>query len=298
MSIKQFNIRLIKKIPVLLNQVQHKRSQELQNEKTMLQKRYEGFLNTHHLWKNDTLFNLKPLEIKSYISKINIEIDENLRLGKYIERFVSFQLEQEDNISILAENIQIQNEKITLGELDCLLLKDKFPIHLEVIYKFYLYDDTVGNTEIEHFIGPNRKDALIEKLTKLKDKQLPLLYSKACKPYLDALALNLENITQHVYFKAQLFIPYNKQSIQLKTLNSDCIVGYYINKNDLRDFTDCKFYIPKKKDWLLLPHTNIAWLNLNDFQSIANDYFEQEFSTLCWIKSKKGELKKMFLVWW
>jgi len=62
-----------------------------------------------------------------------------------------------------------------VGELDCLILRDKKPIHLEVIYKFYLYDASVGDTEIAHFIGPNRKDSLIEKLTKLQEKQLPIL---------------------------------------------------------------------------------------------------------------------------
>ena len=149
----------------------------------MLQKRYEGFLKTPFLWKDAVVFNLQQFEIISKTNTIDINLNENLRLGKYVERLVSFELEQQTDISILAENIQIQDSKITLGELDCLLKKEDNPIHLEVIYKFYLYDDTVGDTEIDHFIGPNRKDSLIEKITKLKNKQLPLLYSDVCKPY-------------------------------------------------------------------------------------------------------------------
>lgn len=250
------------------------------------------------MWENDAIFRLKQFEIVSPSHKIDIAIDENLRLGKYVERLVSFELQQQEDISILAENIQIQQDKITLGELDCLLLKNDKPIHLEIIYKFYLYDTSVGTSEIDHFIGPNRKDSLIEKLTKLKDKQLPLLHSGFCKPYLENLKLKSETTEQQVYFKAQLFVPFSNQNVHLKALNSDCIVGFYINRDDLKGFNDCKFYIPNKKDWLLLPHTHVNWLDFQRFKEIAQDYIEQQFSALCWIKFNNGELKKVFLVWW
>jgi hypothetical protein len=108
-----------------------------------IQRRYEGFLQTNCLWKDKSVYNIQQFKIKSNSTKINIEIDGKLRLGKYIERFVSFQLKEENNISILSENIQIQKEKRTLGELDCVLLKNIKPIHLEIIYKFYLYDSTI-----------------------------------------------------------------------------------------------------------------------------------------------------------
>lgn len=264
----------------------------------MLQKRYEGFLNTPFLWKKDVVLKLNQFEIETTFNKIDLTIDENLRLGKYVEQLVSFQLKQQEDISVLAENIQIQNNKITLGELDCLLLKDNKTVHLEIIYKFYLYDDTVGENEIEHFIGPNRKDALTEKLTKLKDKQLPLLYNSHCKKYLDKLELKSEDIKQYVYFKAQLFVPYSNQNIQLKTLNTVCITGFYIKKNELTQFTNCKFYVPIKKDWLITPHANINWLNFSTFNTIANNYFDDKFSVLCWLKYKTGKIKKVFLVWW
>ncbi|XMO84953.1 DUF1853 family protein [Algibacter sp. AS12] len=264
----------------------------------MLQKRYEGFLKTPCLWLDEAVYNLQQFEVNSKVDKFDVEIDDNLRLGKYVERFVSFEIEQQPNLSVLAENIQIQDGKTTLGEIDCLLKRNGKPIHLEIIYKFYLYDASVGDTEIKHFIGPNRKDSLIEKLNKLKEKQLPLLYSNACKPYLETLELESENMSQQVYFKAQLFIPFSNLDIKLKTLNTDCIAGFYINQNDLHQFEGCKFYIPYKKDWLLLPHTHVNWLNFDSFIAKTNDYFEQKFSALCWVKFNTGELKKMFLVWW
>jgi len=264
----------------------------------MIQKRYEGFLNTSLLWKNDSVFGLTQFESNSESAQVELDIDDKLRLGKYIERFVSFELKQHDDISVLTENVQIQDGKRTLGELDCLLLKNNQPIHLEIIYKFYLYDSAVGETETEHFIGPNRKDSLIDKLTKLKEKQLPLLYTETCKTYLEEFNLLAENITQCVYFKAQLFVPYSNKDIVLNTLNTDCVAGYYINRQELEHFETCKFYIPNKKDWLVIPHQHVSWMSFQLFQNKAKDYFKQQFSPMCWIKFKNGAVKKVFLVWW
>lgn len=263
-----------------------------------IQKRFDGFLQTPCLWKDKKVFDMEHFNIKQKSSKIEINLNEKLRLGKYIERFVSFQLQNEESIEILAENIQIQQEKRTLGELDCILIENNKPVHLEIIYKFYLYDKRIGNNEIEHFIGPNRKDALLEKLTKLKEKQLPLLYSKECISYLENLKLDTTKIAQKVYFKAQLFVPLSCKNIQLKQLNTACIVGFYINTTELEQFFNCKFYIPDKKDWLMLPHKNVNWLSFSAFKNNAEDYLNRNFSPLCWIKNPNGEIKKFFLVWW
>ncbi|WP_341221288.1 DUF1853 family protein [Polaribacter atrinae] len=263
-----------------------------------IQKRYDGFLQTPCLWSDSIVYDLKQFEIELKSTKIDIDLNDKMRLGKYIERFVSFQLAQEKGISIVCENIQIQREKITLGELDCILLKEETPIHLEIIYKFYLYDASVGTSEIDHFIGPNRKDSLVEKLNKLKDKQLPLLYSDECVSYLKTINLKASKIEQQVYFKGQLFVPYFETDIQLSILNQDCVVGFYINKNELTQFKDCAFFIPNKKDWIVLPHKNVNWLNFNEFNQATEAYFQRKSSPLCWMKKQNGELVKIFLVWW
>ncbi len=263
-----------------------------------IQLQFDGFLQTHCLWTGNTIYELKQLNIKQKSHVFNLEINTKIRLGKYIERFVSYQLQQNESTKIIAENIQIQQNKITLGELDCILLKNDIPIHLEIIYKFYLYDSNVGTSEIDHFIGPNRKDSLGEKLTKLKEKQLPLLYSKECENYLNSIQLSSKNMEQQVYFKAQLFLPFSDKTIQLNKLNQNCCVGYYINRKELEEFSTCKFHIPNKKDWLVIPHKNVHWLSYGKTKEIFYDYLERQFSPLCWIKFHNGEIKKIFLVWW
>jgi hypothetical protein len=262
-----------------------------------VQQRYNGFLKTPCLWKKSPVYGMQQFEITSKSNKIDLDIDDKLRLGKYIERLVSFELSQNTSIKILTENLQIQKEKTTLGEIDCLLLQNGNPIHLEIIYKFYIYDASEGTSEIDFFIGPNRKDALIEKLKKLSQKQLPLLHSKHCEAHLEPLGLKASEIEQQVYFKAQLFVPFG-ETVDLTILNPDCIVGYYIKKENLPQLSDCKFYIPKKIDWIIEPHTQVDWLNYSSFTEVTSPILERQFSPLFWIKQPNGILSKYFLVWW
>lgn len=263
-----------------------------------IQLQYEGFIKTPCLWKSDAVYSLHQFDIEQNIRSFDKEIDTKLRLGKYIERFVSFQLSQVSNIEIIAENLQIQEGKQTVGELDCLLLQQGKPIHLEIIYKFYLYEQHANNNELYNWIGPNRKDSLVEKLEKLTHKQLPILHTTSCKGYLENLTLDPSQIKQQIYFKAQLFVPLNASLVNFSALNSDCIAGCYIRTNELHQFKDYKFYIPSKKDWLTAPHTSVNWLSYRDFLIESASYLQRQFSPLCWIKSNKGILKKCFLVWW
>ena len=262
-----------------------------------IQAQYSGFLQTSLLWENSVL-GLKQLKLPiKEMTVFNETISDTLRLGKRVERFVSHQLKQHAAIRVLIENIQIQNKKITVGELDCILNYDNNPIHLEIVYKFYLYDEQVGTTELDHWIGPNRKDSLISKLTKLKEKQLPLLYNLLTKPLLDSINLEVEDLQQFVCFKAQLFVPYQKE-VKFSLLNKECVNGFYITISELVQFTDCKFYIPSKINWLLEVQTQVKWMSYPLFLAEIHQIIEQKTAPLCWIKFPNGTLQKFFVVWW
>nr|WP_321235040.1 DUF1853 family protein [uncultured Psychroserpens sp.] len=263
-----------------------------------LQALYQAYCKTHLLWKAVTVSNLKQLEVPVNFSLVFLrKLERRLRLGQLAEQFVFNQIQSCETIELLAENIQIQNGKHTLGELDALLKIEKQPIHLEIIYKFYVYDDSLGNSEIERWIGPNRKDSLQEKLTKLKEKQLPLLYSETCKSTLKQLELDHLNFEQRVLFKAQLFVPY-QQEINFESLNEDCVCGFYISLKQLDAFKDCQFYIPAKLDWFLEPDDTIDWLSYFNFRTDSEGFLKNNQSPLFWIKDEAGELSKGFLVWW
>jgi len=260
-----------------------------------IQQQYQGFLNTNFLWKN-TFYGLKQFELATISTSIfQGKLTKNPRLGKRVESFVSCYLQQFETIKIIHENLQIQRGKITIGELDCILTQHNTPIHLEVIFKFYLYDKSVGFSEIEHWIGPNRTDSLDQKIEKLSSKQLPLLFKEETQKYID---IDVATIQQKVFFKAQLFVPYSNQNIQFEQLNSECISGFYLNQHELLEFADCKFYIPSKINWLLEPHKNVDWLSFVVFKEQTTSLLAAKRSPLCWVKQPNGALSKFFLVFW
>ncbi|MFK5958158.1 MAG: DUF1853 family protein [Lutibacter sp.] len=264
-----------------------------------IQLQYEGFLNTQQLWISDVVFGLTQIEIPiEKYSKFNATILKNLRLGKRVERFVKNELEKISSIKIVAENVQIQHNKITVGEIDFIIQQHKTPIHLEVVYKFYLYDETVGNTELEHWIGPNRKDSLVKKLTKLKEKQLPLIFRSQTKPYLDKLQIDTKKIEQQVYFKAQLFVPYNLKKSSFNLINNECIKGFYISFDRLIEFKNCKFHIPTKINWLQKVQVQTSWKTYNQISSKIELLIQNQTSPLCWLKYSNGEVDAFFIVWW
>lgn len=267
--------------------------------KKEIQLQYQGFLATPFLWEDNTAFGLEQFKLSTTKTTAFTEFNEKkLRLGKWIERFVVHQLQHEKDVQILAENIQILENKLTLGELDCLFIQGNTPVHLEISYKFYLYDATVGQTPLAHWIGPNRRDALVQKLTKLKEKQLPLLYHPSTQKVLESLKINVEDILQRIYVKAQLFIPIDTPKTSFPFVNNDCIVGYYVYPEQLQRFEGSKFYIPTKHQWLIQPHPQVDWLHYADFTKQLQTYLTQQNAPLCWVKQPNGTLLKVFVVWW
>ena len=101
----------------------------------LTQQRFYGFQNTPFLW-NGFLSELEQFESSTELLSIrekvpNLTHDKSaIRLGNYVERLVSYALHQNCDIQILKENVQIISNKVTLGEIDCLLLHSNQPVHL------------------------------------------------------------------------------------------------------------------------------------------------------------------------
>ncbi|MGB1216287.1 MAG: DUF1853 family protein, partial [Saprospiraceae bacterium] len=125
-------------------------------------------------------FDLSELNI---IDDLEFQLPNNLRLGHLIEKIVSELIKSSTNYKILYENSQLIENKNTIGEIDFIIkeIKTQSLIHLELAYKFYLFDPSISSEIINNWIGPNRNDSLKEKLNKLKRKQFPLLYHEKAK---------------------------------------------------------------------------------------------------------------------
>ncbi|MEM6515651.1 MAG: DUF1853 family protein [Bacteroidota bacterium] len=262
-----------------------------------LQKLYSGFNKTPNLWSGDSIYGLRQLEIDDNTSVFNRTQNRKLRLGQLAEQFVFNQIEHSKDFELLAENIQIQNGKETIGELDALISMESKPIHVEIVYKFFLFDDTVPKNGLQNWIGPNRRDSLIEKLEKLTQKQLPLLHSQFTKPYLQEFKLRADDINQKVIFKAQLFTPDNTK-FEFNDLNPEAHLGYYYRFSQLEKLKNHKFYIPRKIDWFLVPEVRVNWLTSENFRPLAKQFLHENRAFMFWMKKPNGELSKSFLVWW
>ncbi len=263
-----------------------------------IQRRYLGLMATPLLWDTDTLMGLTQFELPEASPFQPIApIPDHIRLGKYVEVLLSNHLHHCPTVAVLGENIQIIYNKHTIGELDGLLHYKDTTIHLEIAYKFYLLDPTEGSTPLAQWIGPNRRDSLVQKLTKLKERQFPLLYNSYTKTYLDSLEIDPNTCVQRVHFKAQLFVLYG-YTLTVTDINPNAVVGYYIHFHELAIFSKDKFYIPNKIDWLQQAHTQVPWINFTAFKAALALYFEKQSAPLVWVKKPSGDLQKVFVVWW
>ncbi|WP_299248157.1 DUF1853 family protein [uncultured Aquimarina sp.] len=273
-----------------------------------IKKQYAGFLDSKLLWKSVSLFELSQFDLQisdGFIpneKELPIQISENEVLGKRIEHFFEYFVNSSENYKIILKNLQIFKDKITIGELDFLLedLQRKQVFHIELIYKFYLYDPKRSEVVLERWIGPNRNDSLLEKVTKLKEKQLPLLYRSETITTLQKLDIRPNDIVQKVCFFGNLFVPLSHENKKISHLNNECIVGYWIHAEEFTEekYGSYRYYIPKKKDWITDPTHNETWHTFASISDDLNTELTKKKSSLLWIKSNEDNFSKCFIVWW
>mgnify|MGYP000359695851 CR=1 FL=1 len=263
---------------------------------------YKGFLKTNPIFTPETNpFQQKMFQLNDDNYGIDgLELKSNLMLGKRAESFFKHQLTNCKNFSILKENIQIQKEKRTIGEIDA-IVKDNITKkikHIEVSYKFYLFDITMEGQEIHKWVGPNRNDNLIKKVNKLQSHQFPLLHTKEAKNIFNDLIIDL--IEQEVLFKAQLFIPYPLKNHIFTSINPKAITGFHYTYSDFlkKDVNNSLFYIPEKQDWLALPSSNKTWRNFKEVEAEISDNLKKQKSPLVWIQVNDSTYESVFITWW
>jgi hypothetical protein len=233
------------------------------------------------------------------ISKLpEIHLPENRRLGHLAEHIVSELIKASENYRMLYENLQIIQDKQTIGELDFIIQHTSTQkiIHVELAYKFYLYDPTLATESIKNWIGPNRKDALHEKIEKLQQKQFPLLYHEATQAKLPEI--DLKNISQQLCLIAYLFLPYHHQ-IPLESDFQEAVQGYYMNFETFATLHQAEktYYIPPKKAWGIDPATHTTWSTFETIKEEITQKLAQKHAPMCWVKHH-NTFEIIFIVWW
>lgn len=273
-------------------------------ETKILQEQFTGFLKTGQLHFNEALlpystFNLKP--VNETLSQDSV-MPENIRLGQRMEVFMEDALKH-SSYNILAKNLQLIKDKTTLGELD-FILKEKESlaiVHLEMVYKFYLYRPEISGFWWDKLIGPNAKDQLTYKLDKLKQQQFPIALKSYSKLILEEVIGEFKEIKQQLCFKAQIYLPVNFTNTPETESFRECIAGIYylIDELNLLDIESLRFYIPVKNDWVRMPDENEITLYYKDFYKKMSAALEEQRSYMFWVKDYNSTLvSRHFVTWW
>lgn len=220
-------------------------------------------------------------------------------LGKQAEAIFEHLIRNSQDYKLLAANTQVQSQKITIGELDYLIqyIETQEYFHVEVACKFYLFDNTIKSEYEGKWIGPNRKDALLDKLNKLKAKQFPLLFRPELAPTLLDLNLKASQFKQQHYLLTSLYIPHNMNIHTLPQEYQKSVVGTWIFINDLNLKSHFSYAIPTKKQWLLPNDSICNWLNSKEATTQIEESITQKRAVQVYEK-KNNLIKKFFVVWW
>ncbi len=265
----------------------------------------EGFFRTQpishqSLLPNIGCFGFRANDVKP-ISDQALNLPEKLMQGKRAERYFSEALTQSNAYELVAENVQIIEDKQTLGEFDFIVkrVSDGQLIHIELVYKYYLFDPSVKGTEFEHWIGPNRGDQLDFKLDKLQNHQFPLLYTNAARKRLNELGLNVDEIEQEVLFLANLFVPEHDE-VPFQQVNKNGVEGKWMRLSEwiMQANEQGQFAIPEKKDWFSRNLETDCWLTKEEVIAKIEGFHDRKRSPLVYSKDVNGEQKRDFVVWW
>lgn len=266
---------------------------------------FSGFLKTPSLWTDDNNFPFPQFFLKE--QKVPEDLENKIVipgfpvLGKRIEYFFEAYLNSFTEEQVLAKNVQVRSGKITVGELDFLLKNRRTGeiSHVELVYKFYVYDPALPAEE-QRWIGPNKKDTLVKKLSKLKSQQFPLLFKEETKPLLDTLEIRTQNIKQKVCFLANLFIPLPLMNKNFPIINNECIQGFWIKYSEFNEtsFGAFKFFSPKKQDWVIAPKNGTIWFSFSEIKQQLKTLLDRQKSPLLWMKINQKEYSRFFVVWW
>ena len=240
-------------------------------------------------------FNLSELNL---ITDLEFQLPTNIRLGHLVEKIVSALIKSSTNYKVLYENVQVIEDKKTIGEIDFILVDmiTEQLIHMELAYKFYLFDPNISSEPINNWIGPNRNDSLKEKLEKLKRKQFPLLYHDCAKSKFNKIEIN--DVSQALCLLVSLFIPYEYKA-SFSPMYKKAINGYYLNFETFTRLNNSAktYHLPSKKEWGMDPSENEIWTDFNGVEKYINTSIKEKKAPLCW-QQHNDSYSAFFIVWW
>jgi len=204
----------------------------------------------------------KRIEQKPYPTDV-----QKLRLGKYAEELLNFYFQESAALEVFGYNIQLIDEKLTVGEIDFLLkdtVNNEF-IHLELAIKFFL-QIKIG---VEYqWIGPSTKDNLTKKKGKLLNHQLKLTeHHKALFPE----AFQSTVFTPQLLLKGAEFIHFEAYQPTPYPLTN----AWWIHVENLEKIEKQNFQfviVPNRKDWIFPFNKRLEKHAFNELKREIQDF--------------------------
>ena len=221
-------------------------------------------------------FRRNPLTVDR--SKIPI-LKNHHRLGVHFEDLFEFHIKSCPQITDLYSNLQIIEDKKTLGEADFLVRRNGVWQHIEIAIKFYL---RVGNTgQLSDFLGPSLTDSLDRKVNHIEYRQLKLLQSDAAKSTLQTLGVDSPVDSFAQIFGWLFYHVTDDQSNIPDSIQPHHPRGRWLCVNELERFLDecpesVRFILPSRSEWLISPSQihEIAW-SKRDLVNRAQKLFDR-----------------------
>ncbi|MGO2102737.1 MAG: DUF1853 family protein [Psychroflexus halocasei] len=271
---------------------------------TILQQ-YKAFFETPLLIRNpDMLEHIGIFDFdKKQISQPDKEDLKSFQklgfIGKRAELFAKFVLENSSDYELISHSLQIFDDKKTLGEFDFIFkdLKSSEIVHLEMVYKVYLFDSRLSENPDLCWIGPNRKDSFHEKHEKLMQHQFPLLYHPKTAKELTHLNIDSVNsIKQKLLFKTILFKKYQEKLPQSEFLNTHQISGFWLHFEEFLtdEWRDATYFKPDKVNWFNAIE-NVSWESYQDIKTQVEAEHAINRNPMLWVK-KNRQILKIFVV--
>lgn len=214
-----------------------------------------------------------PSPLLTHLDKL-----KSKRLGYRFEAFVAYWLQISPNFELLAHNIQIIENKVTLGEVD-FIVKNQHShkiIHLEVAVKFYLGTAPFDNAF--RWFGTNTHDQLGKKQQHLlqNQTQLSLKYPQHLNHKIDQ---------RHCLLKGRLFYPYGTQTSP-STATGNHLRGFWIKQSDVSKEASLKnklLFRLEKNEWL----STLQHLDLQTKEAVKSVYDKDRAQ--CYIMVEKDK---------
>jgi len=136
------------------------------------------------------------------------------RVGIYFEQLLGFYFSQYPRFELLAQNLQVQGIKRTLGEFDFIIVDNHSGqyFHIESAVKFYLghiegsqLARNIKQYDWHHWIGPNKKDSLSLKMHSMINKQLRLSEHAEAHALLSKKNIPIEKLKPRLLLRGRFF---------------------------------------------------------------------------------------------